>query len=130
VVLAENAPARMRYSMGRLKNKVALISDGARGMGAAEARLFIARVIVGDVLDDEAKALAEELNANADARAVAAVHLDVSCAGDWCTAVEACEHEFAWSITPESRVEGASKTPPKKIGKQSSMSTRRVYGWG
>jgi cyclopentanol dehydrogenase len=79
--------------MDRLKNKVALISGGARGMGAAEARLFIgegARVIVGDVLDDEAKALAEALNA----WAIAAVHLDVSCAADWRTAVEACEHEF------------------------------------
>jgi len=28
-------------SMDRLKNKVALISGGARGQGAAEARLFV-----------------------------------------------------------------------------------------
>src|SRR5215469_10983465 len=83
--------------MDRLKNKVALISGGARGMGATEARLFIgesARVIVADVLDDEAKALAEDLNARAGARISAAVHLDVSRAADWRTAVEACEREF------------------------------------
>jgi 3alpha(or 20beta)-hydroxysteroid dehydrogenase len=51
--------------MDRLKNKIVLISGGARGMGATEARLFVsegARVMVADVLDDEAEALAEDLN--------------------------------------------------------------------
>ena len=42
----------------RLANKVALISGGARGMGAAEARLFAAegaRVVIGDVLEAEGR---------------------------------------------------------------------------
>ena len=41
----------------RLEGKVALISGGARGMGATEARMFAqegARVVIGDVLEEEA----------------------------------------------------------------------------
>lgn len=51
--------------MGRMTGKVALISGGARGQGAAEARLFAkegARVVVGDVLDEIGMELADEIN--------------------------------------------------------------------
>jgi len=44
--------------MGRLDGKVALISGGARGQGATEARLFAqegARVVLGDILDAAGK---------------------------------------------------------------------------
>src|SRR5437879_874932 len=44
----------------RLAGKVALISGGARGMGAVEARLFArerAKVVLGDVLDAEGRAV-------------------------------------------------------------------------
>src|SRR5580692_9936229 len=50
--------------MDRLKGKVVLISGGARGQGAAEARLFVAegaRVVIGDVLEPEGHQLASEL---------------------------------------------------------------------
>jgi cyclopentanol dehydrogenase len=83
--------------MDRLKGKVALISGGARGQGASEARLFVgegARVVVGDVLDDQAKALADEINKKAGACVIAAVHLDVARAADWRAAVETCERQF------------------------------------
>jgi NAD(P)-dependent dehydrogenase (short-subunit alcohol dehydrogenase family) len=83
--------------MDRLNGKVALISGGARGQGAAEARLFAAegaQIVIGDVLDDQAKATAQEINAEARKRAVAAVHLDVTRASDWRAAVDACGSEF------------------------------------
>jgi len=81
--------------MDRLKGKVALISGGARGQGAAEARLFVnegAKVVVGDVLDSQATALAREINGQN--RNVVAVHLDVTRADDWRSAVAVCEKEF------------------------------------
>jgi cyclopentanol dehydrogenase len=82
--------------MDRLKGKVALISGGARGQGAAEALLFVgegAKVVIGDVLDDQASRTASEINAK-HGRAVAAVHLDVTRAEDWRAAVETCRREF------------------------------------
>jgi 3alpha(or 20beta)-hydroxysteroid dehydrogenase len=48
----------------RLEGKVAIISGGARGQGAAEAKKFVeegARVVVGDVREDEGKAVATAL---------------------------------------------------------------------
>ena len=49
----------------RLENKVALISGGARGMGAAEARLFAsegAKVVIGDVLEEEGRQTEAQIN--------------------------------------------------------------------
>jgi NAD(P)-dependent dehydrogenase (short-subunit alcohol dehydrogenase family) len=83
--------------MDRLKGKVALISGGARGQGAAETRLFVnegARVVVADVLDAEARQLADEVNKKAGTKVALPVHLDVTRAGDWRAAVDTCEREF------------------------------------
>jgi len=49
---------------GRVQGKVALISGGARGMGAAHAQALVsegARVLIGDILDDDGFAVAEKL---------------------------------------------------------------------
>jgi NAD(P)-dependent dehydrogenase (short-subunit alcohol dehydrogenase family) len=83
--------------MDRLKGKVALISGGARGQGAAEARLFTAegaKVVLGDVLDNETRAVAEQINKSATQKSAHALHLDVTRASDWRAAVDACEQEF------------------------------------
>ncbi|MEV0250815.1 glucose 1-dehydrogenase [Nocardia sp. NPDC050712] len=78
--------------MGRLTGKVALISGGARGMGAAHARAMVAedaRVVLGDILDDEGAALAKELGDNA-----AYVSLDVREKQPWMDAVAEAVQRF------------------------------------
>ncbi|MGW0247955.1 glucose 1-dehydrogenase [Nocardia goodfellowii] len=78
--------------MGRLTGKVALISGGARGMGAAHARALVAedaRVVLGDILDDEGAALAKELGDNA-----AYVPLDVREKQPWVDAVAEAVQRF------------------------------------
>jgi cyclopentanol dehydrogenase len=78
--------------MGRLDGKVALISGGARGQGAFEAELFCAegaRVIFGDVLDEDGRALEAELRAKAHDATY--VHLDVTKEDDWQAAVALAE---------------------------------------
>src|ERR1700752_4556166 len=79
----------MEDKLDRLKGKVILISGGARGQGAAEARLFAAegaRVVIGDVLEPEGRQLASELG-----NAAAFVRQDVMQERDWETAVNAAE---------------------------------------
>ncbi|CAM3572051.1 MAG: SDR family oxidoreductase [Actinobacteria bacterium] len=72
--------------MGRVDGKVALISGGARNIGGATARWLVAegaKVVIGDVLDEEGQALADELGPDATY-----VHLDVTSNEDWRAAVE------------------------------------------
>jgi 3(or 17)beta-hydroxysteroid dehydrogenase len=79
----------------RLAGKVALISGGARGMGAAEARLFAregARVVVADVLEAEGQAVAAEVSA-AGGQSVFA-RLDVTSESDWGQAVALAVSRF------------------------------------
>ena len=75
--------------MGRLDGKVALISGGARGQGAAEANLFAregAKVVFGDVLDDQGKQVEAEIH-EVGGEALY-IHLDVTREADWVSAVE------------------------------------------
>ncbi|MBJ22554.1 MAG: glucose 1-dehydrogenase [bacterium] len=77
---------------GDLEGKVALISGGARGMGAAEATLFVSeggRVVIGDVLDEEGEKAAAAIG-----DAALYVHLDVTRESDWQAAVATAEEMF------------------------------------
>ena len=72
----------------RLENKVALISGGARGQGAAEAKLFAregAKVVFGDVLDREGKRVEAEIMERGGEAIY--IHLDVTREADWAAAV-------------------------------------------
>jgi 3alpha(or 20beta)-hydroxysteroid dehydrogenase len=78
--------------MGRVDDKVALISGAARGMGASHARLLVAEganVVIGDILDDDGRALADELGP-----AARYVHLDVTDPGHWTAAAAAAAEEY------------------------------------
>lgn len=78
--------------MGRVDGKIALISGGARGIGAASARALAAegaRIVIGDILDDEGRAVADALG-----DAARYVHLDVTSEADWAAAVETTVAEF------------------------------------
>ena len=78
--------------MGRLDGKVALITGAARGQGEAEARLFAAegaRVMLGDVLDDDGEVVAKELGERA-----AYLHHDVTSEADWEAIVNATIARF------------------------------------
>ena len=79
----------------RLENKVALISGGARGMGAVEAKLFAkegAKVIIGDMLEDEGRKVEAEIN-EAGGECVF-VPLDVSDEEAWKSAVNEAVSRF------------------------------------
>ncbi|NSC22279.1 SDR family oxidoreductase [Streptomyces albus subsp. chlorinus] len=79
--------------MGKLEGRVVVVSGAARGQGAAEARLFAAegaRVLLGDVLDDQGERVAAELG---PARA-RYVHLDVRDEASWRAAADAALEAF------------------------------------
>jgi NAD(P)-dependent dehydrogenase (short-subunit alcohol dehydrogenase family) len=79
----------------RVPGKVALISGGAWGMGAAEARLFAregAQVVIGDILEAEGKAVEADIAANGGQAAF--VRLDVTREADWREAVALAERRF------------------------------------
>ena len=79
----------------RLENKVALISGGARGMGAVEAHLFTrqgAKVLIGDVLEEEGRRT-EAAVSEAGGECVF-VRLDVTSEDDWAAAVGTAVSRF------------------------------------
>ncbi|WP_439406758.1 glucose 1-dehydrogenase [Bradyrhizobium sp. DASA03076] len=78
--------------MGRVSEKVILVTGGARGMGAAHARLLVAegaKVVITDILHKEGEALAAELGPSA-----IYVRQDVAQPEEWRQTIAAAESKF------------------------------------
>lgn len=78
--------------MGRVQDKVVLITGGARGLGASHVRRFVkegAKVIFTDILVKEGQSLAKELGDN-----VAFIKHDVVNEAEWNHVVSEAEDKF------------------------------------
>lgn len=78
--------------MGRLDNKVAIITGAAQGMGAAHAKLFVAegaKVVLTDLNEEKGQAFATELGDNA-----VFVKQNVTSEEDWANVVAKAEEAF------------------------------------
>lgn len=78
--------------MKLLENKVAIVTGGAQGLGAAHVRKLIeegAKVVITDILVDKGEKLATELGDNATF-----VKLDVTDADSWEKAIKQAESAF------------------------------------
>ena len=79
----------------RLEGKVAIISGGARGMGAAEAKLFAregASVVIADILEEEGRQVEAQIG-EAGGQAMF-LKLDVTSESDWSNAMAAAVSRF------------------------------------
>ena len=115
----------------RLEGKVALISGGARGMGAEEALLFAkegARVVIGDVLEGEGRDIAAEIPGG---QAVF-VKLDVTSEADWQRAVSTAEMvyrrlDILVNNAGVSAVGGIEDTTPEEWDRVMEVNAKGVF---
>lgn len=80
---------------GRLAGKVALVSGGASGIGAAHLRVFTAegaKVVAGDVQEEQGRAAVDAVNKGGGEAVF--VRLDVTKEADWATAVKEAVSRF------------------------------------
>lgn len=71
--------------MGRVDGKIAFVTGGAQGLGQAIALMLAregAKVVIADIKDERAQAVAAEINANGPERALA-LHLNVTDEAGW-----------------------------------------------
>ena len=119
----------------RLEGKVALVTGGARGMGAVEAKLLAregAKVIIADVLEEEGRQVEAEIG-KAGGEAMF-VRLDVTNENEWGAAVEQAVARFGkLNVLVNNAGIAAALTrmaPARKGGSGSWPLTPGVYSWG
>jgi 3(or 17)beta-hydroxysteroid dehydrogenase len=81
--------------MARVKNKIALVTGGARGIGAATAKLLAAEgalVIIADILDEAGRATVQQIIGDSGGQA-RYLHLDVAQESDWQAACDLIRRE-------------------------------------
>ena len=79
----------------RLQDKVAIVSGGAHGMGAVEARLFAregAKVVIADIRDDDGRRVEAEINEAGGASHY--VHTDVTSEDAWANVISETVFRF------------------------------------
>lgn len=107
--------------VGRLDGKVAIITGGARGMGAAHAKRFLeegAKVVITDILTEEGEAVAKELG-----NGIKFMKHDVTKASEWEKVIMETESIFG----PVSvLVNNAGIALLKSIGKMTEAQYRKV----
>jgi 3alpha(or 20beta)-hydroxysteroid dehydrogenase len=112
----------MTGASGQLAGSVVIVTGGAGGQGAAEARLLVDRggsVLIGDIADESGQALAAELGDQA-----VYSHLDVSSEDDWRAALATAIDTFG---RVNALVNNAGiATPPRSIIKTPVADYRRV----
>jgi NAD(P)-dependent dehydrogenase (short-subunit alcohol dehydrogenase family) len=89
-------PRSLERQMGRVDNKIALVTGAARGLGAATARLLAcegASVVLSDVDLGGAERQAQEINAKRAGSAMSIAH-DVSEEGAWRRVFDEIENRF------------------------------------
>jgi len=82
--------------MGRVENKIALITGAAQGLGAETARILAeegASVVLTDINADGVGLVAEEINAAGSDKAIA-FEQEVSSEGDWQQTIETIRDRF------------------------------------
>jgi len=97
----------------RLKDKVAIVSGGASGMGQSEAMLFAregAKVVVADLLETEGRQTADKIGAGGGQARF--VKLDVTSETNWAAAVEPRCRPLASSMSSSTMPASAARSTP------------------
>ncbi|EQM32606.1 hypothetical protein N601_16845 [Rhodococcus erythropolis DN1] len=110
-----------------LSGKIVLVTGGARGLGEAFARGIVAgngRVVIGDLLDDDGRAVAESLG-----DAARYVHLDVTDPTSWKSAAEYAVSEFGAinGLVNNAGISLPARRSPKNRSRRSNASSRSTW---